>query len=173
MLLLRGATSAKLPREEFERALRLRGELAEADDTYPARHARGVSAYHREWLIAHERRYRMQLAWERFFSEWDLLLCPPAATTAFRHDHSLPRHERLVQVNGRPRPSIEQVFWAGLSGIAHLPSTALPVGHAPDGLPVGLQAIGALYGDFTCIAFAELMENQYRAFEAPSAMRTA
>jgi Asp-tRNA(Asn)/Glu-tRNA(Gln) amidotransferase A subunit family amidase len=37
---------------------------------------------------------------------------------------------------------------------------------------VGLQAIGPLYGDYTCIAFAELMEARYRAFEAPSALRS-
>ncbi len=172
VLLIRGATSAKLPKEEFERALRQRGELEASADDYVARHARGVAAYHREWLIEHDRRYRMQLAWERFFEEWDLLLCPAASTTAFRHDHSQPRHERLVPVNGRPRPAIEQVFWAGLAGIAHLPATVFPVGRAPDGLPVGLQAIGPLYGDYTCIAFAELMEARYRAFEAPSALRS-
>jgi amidase len=170
--LIRGATSGKMPQEEFDRALRARAGHADADDSYEARHARGVAATHREWLIAHGRRYRMQLAWERFFTEWDLFLCPPASTTAFAHDHSLPRHERVVPVNGRPRPSIEQGFWAGLAGIAHLPASVLPVGTAPDGMPVGLQAIGPLYGDFGCITFAELMEAHYRAFEAPPALRT-
>jgi amidase len=173
VLLIRGATSGKSPKADFDAALAQRAGLAADDDSYVARNARGIAAYHREWLIGHERRYRMQLAWERFFSEWDLLLCPPASTTALRHDHSLPRHERTVAVNGRPRPSIEQIFWAGLAGIAHLPATVLPVGLASDGLPVGLQAIGPLYADLTCIAFAGLMEAHYRGFEPPPAMRTA
>jgi len=169
--LIRGATSGKMPKADFDAALRQRAELDPSDDAYPARHARGVAAYHREWLIAHDRRFFMQLAWERFFSEWDLLLCPPASTAAFRHDHSQPRHARLVTVNGKARPSIEQGFWAGLAGIAHLPATVMPMGRSRQGLPVGLQAIGPLYGDFSCIAFAELMEQQFRAFEPPPAMR--
>jgi len=168
--LIRGATSGKMPRADFDNALRQRAELNPSDDTYPARFARGVAAYHREWLIAHDRRFLMQLAWERFFSEWDLLLCPPASTTAFRHDHGQPRHARLVTVNGRSRPSIEQGFWAGLAGIAHLPVTVMPVGLSGAGLPIGMQAIGPQYGDLTCIAFAELMERHYRAFEPPPAM---
>ena len=168
--LIRGATSGKMPKADFEAALRQRAELDPSDDAYPARHARGVAAYHREWLIAHDRRFFMQLAWERFFSEWDLLLCPPASTTAFRHDHTQPRHARVVTVNGKPRPSIEQGFWAGLAGIAHLPATVMPVGVSGAGLPIGLQAIGPLYGDLSCIAFAELMEQHYRAFAPPPAL---
>jgi len=58
------------------------------------------------------------------------------------------------------------MFWAGYSGMCYLPSTVAPVGFSA-GLPVGVQIVGPQYGDFTCIAFAQLLEREYQAFVAP------
>lgn len=166
-LLIRATTSGRMPAADYERFRQERAALGADDDSYPARFARGIAATHREWLQAHARRYAMQQAWERFFSEWDVLLCPPAATVAFRHDHALPRHERTVPVNGRPLPSIAQVFWAGLAGIAHLPATVAPAALSRDGLPIGVQIIGRQYADLTCIALARILEQGFRGFVPP------
>jgi amidase len=166
-LLIRGATSGRMPAADYEAYQRERSALDPADDSYPARFAHGIAATHRDWLQANARRYAMQKAWERFFTEWNVLICPPASTVAFRHDHSQPRHERLVPVNGRLLPSISQVFWAGLAGIAYLPATVAPAGRSRDGLPIGVQIIGRQYGDLTCIALARLLEEGFRRFEPP------
>ena len=71
------------------------------------------------------RRYAMQQAWERFFGDWDVLLCPPATTTAFPHDagHLL---DRKLMVNGKLQPVADQMFWAGMVGIPYLPATVAP-----------------------------------------------
>ena len=111
----------------------------------------------------------MQQAWERFFAEWDVLICPPASTVAFRHDHHDPRHERRVPVNGRMHPAIDQVFWAGLAGLAYLPATVAPAGRSREGLPIGVQIVGRAYGDLTCIGLARLLEQGFRGFEPPPA----
>ena len=166
-LLLRGATSGKLPMQEFENAWRLRNERPEADDSYQVRYARGIAAFHREWLQTHARRQKRLLSWEDFFSRFDVLICPPASTAAFRHDHSMPRDARTAMVNGRPRLQVEQVFWAGLAGTTWLPATAAPLARTAAGLPIGVQIVGPLHGDFTCLRFAQLVEHEYRGFDAP------
>ncbi|TFY97446.1 amidase [Ramlibacter rhizophilus] len=166
-LMIRATTSGRMPLADYERFQQERAALSPQDDSYPARFARGIAATHRDWLQAHARRHAMQRAWEQFFSRWDVLLCPAAATPAFAHDHSQPRHERLVTVNGRERPSIDQVFWAGLAGLAYLPATVAPAGRSRAGLPIGVQIIGPVYGDLSCIALAQLLEAGWRGFEAP------
>ncbi|WP_205960402.1 amidase [Ramlibacter henchirensis] len=166
-LLIRATTSGRMPPADYERFQQERAALDPADDRYPARFARGIAATHRDWLQANARRYAMQKAWERFFSDHDVLLCPAASTVAFKHDHSLPRHERLVPVNGRMLPSIDQVFWAGLAGIPYLPATVAPAGRSREGLPIGVQIIGRQYADLTCIALARMLELGFRGFEPP------
>jgi amidase len=38
---------------------------------------------------------------------------------------------------------------------------------AADGLPVGVQIIGPLYGDLTCIEFAGMLERDLGGFSSP------
>ncbi len=110
----------------------------------------------------------MRLQWAEFFRDWDVLLCPAAATAAFPHNQKGERWERMVTVNGKPQPSTTQMFWAGYSGMAYLPSTVAPAGLTPEGLPVGVQIVGPQYGDLTCLAFAQLLEQEYQGFVAPA-----
>src|SRR6266851_713504 len=97
----------------------------------------------------------------------DLLLCPVAASAAFPHDHEGERYERTIAVNGRRVPATDQLFWAGYSGMAYLPSTVAPCGFTPRGLPVGVQIVGPQYGDRTCIEFARLLEREFQGFVPP------
>ena len=166
-LLLRGATCGKLPASEFEKSLKVRNERPDSDDSYPAVYARGIAAFHREWHQTDQRRHRRIQAWEAFYERFDVLVCPAASTAAFLHDHSRPREARLVTVNGRPRPSIEQVFWPGLAGPTYQPVTVAPIGATAGGLPIGAQIIGPQYGDATCLRFARLLEQEFRAFAPP------
>lgn len=109
----------------------------------------------------------MRLRWTEFFSEYDVLICPPVTTAAFPHNHAGEPFERTLVVNGRERPMAEQLFWAGYSGLFYLPSTVVPAAQTPQGLPTGVQIIGPQYGDLTCIRLARLLEREYRAFAPP------
>jgi amidase len=59
------------------------------------------------------------------------------------------------------------MFWAGISTFPGLPAAVAPIGLTPGGLPVGVQIVGKGYDDFTCIAFAELLEREYFGFAPP------
>ncbi len=165
--LLRAATSRALTDAAFARHLEAARTAGADDDTYPTVMARGNTLFHREGLYLNETRHQLRLKWVEFFRDWDLLLCPPAATAAFPHNQQGERWERMVTVNGRPQPSTTQMFWAGYSGMCYLPSTVAPVGLTTEGLPVGVQIIGPQYGDLACIAFAQLLEREYQGFTAP------
>ena len=165
--LLRAATSGRQTAEEFERNLEIARRLPPGDESYYARMARANTMSHRDWLAANEARHRMRWTWAEFFKEYDLLLCPAAASAAFPHDQQGERHERTIEVNGHRVPTTDQLFWAGFSGLAYLPSTVAPAGFTPAGLPVGVQIVGPQYGDRTCIHFARLLEREYQGFVPP------
>ena len=165
--LLRAATSGRQTAEEFERNLEIARRLPPGDESYYARMARANTMSHRDWLAANEARHRMRWKWAEFFREYDLLLCPAAASAAFPHDQQGERHERTIEVNGHRVPTTDQLFWAGFSGLAYLPSTVAPAGFTPAGLPVGVQIVGPQYGDRTCIHFARLLEREYQGFVPP------
>jgi amidase len=165
--LLRAATSGRLSAPEFEQNLATARALAPDDQSYFAQMTRANTLHHRDWLAANETRHRMRRKWAEFFSEWDLLLCPVAASAAFPHDHEGERHQRTIEVNGQRVSTVDQLFWAGLTCMVYLPATVAPVGLTPSGLPVGVQIAGPQYGDRTCIAFARLLEQEYRAFVPP------
>jgi len=167
--LLRAATCGRLSDAAWEEASRDAARLPADDRGYFAQMQRGNSLSHRTWLQLNEKRHQMRLAWDAFFEEYDLMLCPVAVTAAFPHDHKDPRHERTIVVNNRKVPVVDQIFWAGYAGVAYLPASAAPIGETKEGLPVGVQIIGRQYDDYTCIEFAKLLEQEYRSFVPPPA----
>ena len=165
--LLRGATSERQTPEVFARLLTVRGKLAADDDSYYAQMVRANTQAHKDWLKASNRRHQMRLAWSEFFKDWDVLLCPNAATAAFPHSMPGERWERMISVNGKPQPATTQMWWAGIAGMCYLPGTAAPIGLSPEGLPIGVQIVGPQYGDLSTIRFAQLLEREYCAFTPP------
>ena len=165
--LLRSATSRRQTEADFAANAAKVETLPAADDSYLAKMLRAYVMPHRSWLIANERRHQMRLLWEEFFEDWDVMLCPAAASAAFPHDHVGDRHERTIEVNGHKVPTTDQLFWAGYSGCFLLPSTVAPLGLTPQGLPSGVQIVARGYGDMTSIRFAELLEKHYARFVPP------
>lgn len=165
--LLRAATSRSQADAVFARNVELARTMRPGDDSYEALMVRGATASHREWLYLDEARQRMRAKWAEFFNDYDVLLCPTAATAAFPHNQQGERWERMIEVNGRPQPSTTQLFWAGFSGVSYLPSTVAPAGLSAGGLPIGVQIVGPEYGDLTTIALARLLEQEFQGFVAP------
>ena len=73
----------------------------------------------------------------------------------------------MVSVNGHDQPSTQALFWAGYPGVVGLPATAVPLGLSPEGLPVGAQIVGPVFGDPVCLRLARWLETAYRAFVPP------
>ena len=167
ILLLRAATARNLSSTQFRSMQQRVVVLDPKRDDYEAWMLRGCALSHYEWLLLHEQRYRMQLQWEMFFKDYDFLICPTATTTAFAHNQQGERWERMIDVNGQPQPTTTQLFWAGYSGMAYLPSTVAPAGLTEAGLPCGVQIIGPQYADLWCIDMAKRLEKEFAAFQAP------
>jgi amidase len=167
VLLLRAATSGRAPDEEVARLEAVKHGLDPADARYVARMARGVTMPHRDWLRLNNERHALRFKFAEFFKDWDILLCPVAASAAFPHDHEGDRVDRTIPVNGKQVPTTDQLFWAGYSGVVYLPSTVGPAGFTASGLPVGYQAIAAHLRDKTAIRFAECAARELGGFTPP------
>lgn len=115
----------------------------------------GLTLDHRSWLRLHEERVRAREQIERLLRrETDVLLVPTVNVTAQRHDHSEPPQDRTIQVNGETRPFYSVCDWNSIASYTYLPAVSIPIGLTPDGLPVGVQAIGRRGSDRTLVEFA-------------------
>jgi len=165
--MLRATTSVGLDDAGAERWRKARDGIDDSTPAYVAQMARGISMTHRGFLQRNEIRQRMRGEWERFFRDWDVLLCPQAASPAFPHDQAGERHERVIEVNGKMVPVTDQMFWAGLASFYLLPGTVAPLGLSKGGLPFGVQILGGMYEDRTTIAVAGMLERTWRGFVPP------
>lgn len=105
------------------------------------------------YLEALDRRDRAIVAWDRFFDDWDALICPPAMVTAFLHRESgvpLPvegRHVDYWQVGAHAAP---------FNYTGH-PAAVLPFRLDRDGLPIGVQAVGKRWDDARLLGIARVL----------------
>lgn len=165
-LMLRAATSVYLNDEAFCAALALAGKAA-GDDSYAALQFDGTTLRHRDWLLLEKARLHFVAAWDRFFDDYDVLLCPAAATVAFPLNEAQEPWQRFITVNGKPQPMTTQLFWAGHSGLCGLPSTVAPAGITANGLPVGVQIVARRFHDLTSMRFAQCLEQIDYRFTPP------
>jgi len=165
--MLRATTSARTDPAAMLHWITEAKRLPFDDASYYAMMARGITMSHRDFLLGNEQRHRMRRAWAAFFRDWDVFLCPPAASPAQPHDQEGERWERSITVNGHRVLATDQMFWAGISCFYLLPATAAPLGFSPEGLPIGVQIVGAQYADRTTIQLAKLLEAAWQGFVPP------
>jgi amidase len=118
-------------------------------------------------FIEHEnRRMFARAAWNRYFEDFDVFLCPANFTTAFPHDNR-PFGERTITTPEGEQPYDRQPFWISHASLPGLPAVVAPVGRTPGGLPVGVQIIGPLLEDDTSVTFAGLLGEVVGGYEPP------
>ena len=164
--LLNSILSADVPPEIYEAMKQDAEQRDPADLSDAAVFARAAVLSHRDWISTSHERERLRYAWREFFEEWDILICPQTATPAFPHDQS-DLATRILKVDSEEQPYFQQLFWAGLTTVAYLPSTVFPTGPSLTGLPIGLQAIGAEYHDRGIIDFTRLLAREIGGFVPP------
>jgi amidase len=167
LLLLRAATGAHADPEAFEAFCQRADSAVDGDRRYHTIVDRGVALRHHHWLHLNEQRHQMVDAWDAWFKEFDLLLCPIAASAAFAHDQDGQRADRTIAINDGQQPVVDQLFWAGFPNMAFLPSTVAPAGLTASGLPCGLQIVANRYRDLEAIHFARLMADVMGGFQPP------
>lgn len=107
-------------------------------------------------------------AWERYFADIDVLLCPASFASAFPHD-SRPFNERTIPTAEGERAYSDLSFWTSHASLPGLPALSAPIGTTPAGLPVGAQIIGPHLHDDTPITFAELLADLVGGYRQPPA----
>jgi amidase len=118
--------------------------------------ARPIDAH--AWMELLDEQMRVTRAWRSAFADFDIVIAPAFSTPAFPYQTDPNWANRTLMIDGQPQPYGAQLAWAGLATFPGLPATCVPVAKSAAGLPIGLQVIGAPYGDRTTLAFAELME---------------
>jgi len=164
--LLNGFMAGTLPAPVYEALARQAAALDPADRSDAAEILRAQTMSHRDWLGFHEARERLRWAWQRLFEEYDLVVMPIAATSAFPRDEG-PMNARRIDVDGETQGHFQQLFWAGLTGVAQLPSTVVPAAPDANGLPIGVQLVGPAYGDRVTLGAAAALEATGFAFRPP------
>ncbi|MCY4095399.1 MAG: amidase [Gammaproteobacteria bacterium] len=165
--LLSATMACRVPEEQYQRNLEAANGLDPNDESLDAVVRRSQVARFREWIGNNEKRTHIRWAWHNFFEEYDIVLMPIMARSAFPHDHRA-FGERTITVNGEQQAYFLQVFWAGLPTNAYLPSTIVPTGLDDEGLPIGVQVVGPEYGDLTTLGVARLLEKQGFTFTPPA-----
>lgn len=121
-------------------------------------YAASMAQPHYRWMRFNEQRERLREKVVELFRDVDVLLMPVTPTTAIPHDHSEPLFRRTIRVNGRKRPYMDQFSWITLATTLGLPATVAPIGHDAQGLPFGIQIVGAPGHDRTTLQLARLLE---------------
>jgi len=112
------------------------------------------------------RRMAARQAWDDYFRDVDVFLCPSNFTPAFPHD-TRPFSDRTVSTPEGDRPYDSQPFWVSHASLAGLPAVVAPIGSTAGGLPVGAQIIGPRFEDDTAMTFAELLTDVVGGYLRP------
>ncbi|HEX6569848.1 MAG TPA: amidase family protein, partial [Acidimicrobiales bacterium] len=143
---------------------------AGGDEPREVRAVRAITARHRDWLGADERRHQHRRRFAEFFEHHDVLLAPVMPTAAFPHDTERDMVAREVDVDGVARPYLDGLSWAGGIGTLLLPVAVPPIGRTPRGLPVGVQVVAPHLHDRTAVAVAGHVERLLGGFVPPPAL---
>jgi amidase len=103
----------------------------------------------------------------KFFENWDAILMPVTPTPAFLHDHSEPIPKRIHKIDGKEVEYFSFLTWIALATSCHLPAAVAPATQTKEGLPIGVQLVGAEGNDEAMIDLAEVLEGELGGFRPP------
>ena len=167
MRMLLSFLAATFPPEIYAGACAAAAALPASNSSLQAERLRGIALSHRDWVIADGGRARLRAQWRELFKSIDAVICPIMPTPAYPHDHSPEQEQRRIMIDGEPHVYTDQLAWPGIATLPGLPSTAIPTGFAPDGLPIGVQIVGPWLEDRTPLKLAELIEREFGGFVPP------
>lgn len=159
--LLMSLMGADMPKKDYlEAAERAKEDKSSSED-------QSLVMSHRDWINVDRLRLTLAEEWMATFSDWDVVVCPVAPCTAFRHD-SRPFEERKLKVDSTTVEYNMLPSWTTIPTPVGLPATAVPIGLDETNLPIGIQIIGPQFEDYTPIAFAAALDDELGfRFRAP------
>ncbi|MBZ9798908.1 amidase [Mesorhizobium sp. ES1-4] len=154
---------AKPPRldlhEDLAQGGALIGMMMEAAQPQPPEEPTSVS----RWFEALARRDKSVLAWDRFFEDWDALLCPVAMTTAFPHRAP----GTPIEVDGKDQSYWMLPAYGAVFNYSGHPALSMPCGQDGAGLPIGLQLVGRRWSEARLLGIAGAMAPITGGFSRP------
>ncbi len=109
-------------------------------------------------------RDRLVAALDAFLARFDAWLLPVAAIPAFPHMRS----GKSLEVDGVSVPYTTAVgSYAAPFNLTGSPAVVLPAGRSADGLPIGVQLVGARWADDRLLAVAERVSEILGPYRAP------
>ena len=167
MRMLMSFLAVSFPPDAYAGAHAAAQTIPPGDTSLSAERLRGIAMNHRDWVMADGARARLRAQWRELFKQYDAVICPIMPTPAYKHDHSPEQESRRIHIDGKPHVYPDQLSWPGIATLPGLPSTAIPTGFSPEGLPVGVQIVGPWLEDRTTIKLAELIEREFGGFKPP------
>jgi amidase len=154
---------ATLPEHDFNQDLSRAGELIGMMLGAFQPDGQGQPATLAQYLEALHQRDQSIRVWERFFDDWDALLCPAAMVTAFPHCEQ----GTHLKVDGK-----DVNYWmisahGALFNYSGHPAMVLPYKLDRDGLPIGLQLVGRRWNDSRLLAIAKALSPVAGGFRRP------
>lgn len=156
---------AKLPQIDFSETLQRAGALIGMMIGAFGPDAQEPPTTLADYMTALEQRDQAIVAWEQFFTQWDVLLCPPAMRTAFAHcEPGSPLHVDDTEVS----------YWlisahTTLFNYSGQPAVVLPYRRDAEGLPIGVQLVGKRWDDARLLAIAQAIAEVTGPFQRPPA----
>jgi amidase len=107
------------------------------------------------------RRDELRAQFLRQMQQYPILLCPAAAIPAFRHG------ERSWQVEGKMVQYLDAWSYTEFFNLLGNPAAVVPVGHSPEGLPIGVQIVGRPWQEEQVLSVAAALERECSAWKIP------
>ncbi|MGW5157260.1 amidase [Nonomuraea wenchangensis] len=103
---------------------------------------------------AERARSRLYQRMAAFFDVYDVLIAPVSQVPPFPVEHPY-----VGEINGQELPDylawMRSAYWIS---VLHAPAASVPAGFTPDGLPVGVQIVGAPFADARVLRVARAFE---------------
>lgn len=96
-------------------------------------------------------RARIQREMSELFKNYDLVLCPTCPTPAFK----------LGQKVDNPLEMYLSDLFTTFVNLARIPSLSVPAGISADGMPIGIQFVGAMFGEVKILRAAQAWESEH------------
>ncbi len=130
------------------------GVSADSPDPLIRGWAHAINSTLRQHTQSLVERDRLAFAFERFFDDWDVFICPPSPSPAPVHSTVRPD----MEVDGVMVPySVALDPYCMLFNITGHPGVIIPLGVTRDGLPFGAQLVGRRWSDIELLGIAETL----------------
>ena len=98
-------------------------------------------------------------------SEYPVLLCPVASIPAFKHG------ERVWTIEGQSVEYLDAVRHTQWFNLLAAPAAVVPVGHSPEGMPIGVQIVARPHEDEIALGVASFVDEAFGYRPPPMAQR--